>query len=157
ELISFSINDDIDLVIGDFIQDYNLDAKESEIPLIPLYILKQAEKLFKEMFADDTSTIVDKLIMLLIRIHDEKGYNFMETNLFINQCVFLLNQPQNNILDWLLRNQTSPQYIFFLGFLYFNGIIVEESSNKAFNLFSKASEDNYHIAQVYLSKCYQSG
>ena len=81
----------------------------------------------------------------------------METNLFINQCIFLINQPQDNILDWLLRNQTSSQYIFFLGFLFYNGIIVEVNNNEAFKLFSKASEDNYHIAQIYLSKCYQSG
>ena len=144
------MDDDIDLVIEDFIQDYNLDAKEGEIPL---YILKQAEKLFKEMFdltENDTNANVDKLIMLLIRMHDEKGYNFMETNQFINQCISLLNQSQNIILDWLLKNQTSSQYIFFLGFLFFNGIIVEENSNEAFKLFSKASEDNYHIAQVYL-------
>src|SRR5688500_5780336 len=42
--ISFSIDDDIDLVIGDFIQDYDLDAEEIEIPP---YVLKLAEKLFK--------------------------------------------------------------------------------------------------------------
>src|ERR1043166_3142719 len=69
--ISLSIDDDIDLVIGDFIKDYNLD-EENEIPP---YILKQAEKLFKEMFdlTDDTNIVIDKLIVLLIRIHDEKG------------------------------------------------------------------------------------
>ena len=90
--ISFTIDDDIDLVIGDFIQVYNLDAEEIEIPP---YISKQAEKLFKRMFdsidVDNTNMIIDKLVMLLIRIHDEKGYNFMETNQFINQCISLLN------------------------------------------------------------------
>src|SRR2546421_3544658 len=105
---------------------------------------------------DDINITVDKLIMLLIRIH-EKGYNFMETNQFINQCISLLNQPQNDILDWLVKNQASFQYIFFLAFLYYNGIIVEKNINEAFKLFSKASEDDCHIAQVYLSKCYQSG
>src|ERR1041385_1023016 len=56
--ISFSIDADFDLVIGDFIQDYNLDIEENGIPP---YILKQAEKLFKEMFdlTDDTSIIID--------------------------------------------------------------------------------------------------
>ena len=106
---------------------------------------------------DNANIIIDKLILLLIRIHDEKGYNFKETNQFINQCISLLNQAQNNILDWLSKNQTNSQYIFFLGFLYYNGIIVEKNGDKAFNLFSKASENNYHIAQVYSSKCYQSG
>src|SRR2546423_7304905 len=56
--ISLSIDDDIDLVIGDFIKDYNLD-EENEIPP---YILKQAEKLFKEMFdlTDNTNIVIDK-------------------------------------------------------------------------------------------------
>src|SRR2546421_5557826 len=112
--------------------------------------------MFDSIDVDNTNMIIDKLIVLLIRIHDEKGYNFMETNQFINQCIVLLNKPQNNILDWLLKNQSSFQYIFFLGFLYYNGIIVEKNSNEAFNLFSQASENNYHIAQVYSSKCYQS-
>src|SRR5256885_17045981 len=64
--ISLSIDDDIDLVIGDFIKDYNLD-EENEIPP---YILKQAEKLFRKMFdlTDDTNIVIDKLIVLLIRI-----------------------------------------------------------------------------------------
>ena len=61
---------------------------------------------------DDTNIIIDKLIILLIRIHDKKGYNFMETNQFINQCISLLNQPQNNVLDWLVKNQTTSKYIF---------------------------------------------
>ena len=34
--------------------------------------------------ADDTNTILDKLIMLLIKMHDEKGYNLMKTSQFIN-------------------------------------------------------------------------
>ena len=52
-------------------QDYNLDVEENEISP---YILKQAEKLFKETFdsTDDTNIIIDKLTALLIKIHDEK-------------------------------------------------------------------------------------
>ena len=59
-----------------------MDAIENEI--LP-YILKQAEKLFKEMFnsTDNVNIIIVKLIILLIRMHEEKGYNFMETNQFI--------------------------------------------------------------------------
>src|SRR5439155_3897606 len=65
--VSFSIDADFDLVIVDFMQDYNLDVEENEISP---YILKQAEKLFKETFdsTDDTNIIIDKLIILLIRM-----------------------------------------------------------------------------------------
>ncbi|PKK65004.1 kinase-like protein [Rhizophagus irregularis] len=145
-----------DLVISDFILKYDLDdMTENEIPL---YILKQAKKLFDEISGLTIEKIVDKLITLLIKVQDKRGYNFMETNQFINQCINLYDQiPSNDIFNWLVNNQTKPQYIFLLGFLYYNGIIIENNIHEAFKLFSKASEDNYHIAQVYLSKCYQLG
>ena len=41
-------------------------------------------------------------------------------------------------------------------FYYYN-IGVKESNNKAFELFLKAAENNYSIAQVYLAKCYDDG
>src|SRR5256885_4869394 len=46
---------------------------------------------------------------------------------------------------------------WFLGLFYYYNIGVEESSIKAFELFSKAAENNYPIAQVYLAKCYYDG
>src|SRR2546421_9460776 len=54
-----------------------------------------------------------------------------------------LFRSSDSISNWLIKNQTKSQYIFFLGFLYFNGIIVEKDVNEAFKLFSKASENNY--------------
>src|ERR1051325_11055952 len=147
-----------DLVISDYILNYDLDAIENN--KIPPYILKQVEKLFDKIFGstDDTKTIVDKLITLLIKTQDDEGYNFMETNQLIGRCVITLSsKTSDNISSWLMENQTKPQYIFFLGFLYYNGIILEKDSNEAFKLFLKASEDNYSIAQVYLSKCYKAG
>src|SRR5438045_2268699 len=70
-----------DLIISDFM-------------ITAPYISKQANKLFNEIFdpTDNTQTFVDKLITLLIRIHDKEGYNFMETNQFIDQCIILYNQ-----------------------------------------------------------------
>ncbi|GBC17272.2 kinase-like domain-containing protein [Rhizophagus irregularis DAOM 181602=DAOM 197198] len=142
-----------DLVISDFILKYDLDTLENKI--LP-YIIKQVRKLFNEIF-DSIDSIIDKLISLLIEIQDKEGYNFLETNQFINHYITLSNQT-NNIFNWLIKNQSNnPQYIFFLGFLYYNGIIVDKDNDEAFKLFSKASEDNYNIAQVYLSKCYQTG
>ena len=105
--------------------NYNLDVENE----IPLYILKQAEKLFNEIFdlTDNIEIFIDKLIMLLIKIQDKRGYNFIETNRFIGQCITLSNLTPSNISDWLKNNQTKSQYIFFLGFLYYNGIIVEKN------------------------------
>ncbi|GBB92337.1 hypothetical protein RclHR1_00020040 [Rhizophagus clarus] len=107
--------------------------------------------------ANNIETVIDRLIVLLIKMQDEKGYNFTETTQFIYQCIFLSVKTSTDIFNWLVENLTKPQYIFFLGFLYYNGIIVENNDDEAFRLFSKASEENYPIAQVYLSKCYQEG
>ena len=51
--------------------------------------------------------------MLLIRVHDEKGYHFIEADQFIDQCISLSNQSQNNILDWLLKKSNITS-IYFL-------------------------------------------
>jgi TPR repeat protein len=145
-----------DLVISDFILKYDLDDMTEN--KIPPYVSKQAKKLFNEIDGLIVEKLVYKLITLLIKVQDKGGYNFMETNQFVNQCINLSNQiTGNEIFNWLLNNQTKPQYIFFLGFLYYNGIIIEKDIHEAFKLFSKASEYNYHIALVYLSKCYQLG
>ncbi len=152
----FSYSMSIDNEFDDFvISDYLLDNLDTENEILP-YILKRAEKLFNEIIdlKDSVEIVIDKLIILLIKIQDKKGYNFAKTSQFISQCI---NLAQRKISDWLIDNQTESQYIFFLGFLYYNGIIVEKNANEAFKLFSKASEDNYSMAQVYLSKCYQTG
>ena len=67
------------------------------------------------------------------------------------------NRDPNELINWLIRNQDKVQYVWFLGLFYYYGIYMEEDSTKVFELFSKASEENYPIAQVYLAKCYNDG
>ncbi|PKY51029.1 kinase-like protein [Rhizophagus irregularis] len=70
----------------------------------------------------------------------------------------ILNQNVNTLIYWLSKNQDKSPYIWFLGlFYYYNIGIEEENSIKAFELFSKAANNNYSIAQVYLAKCYYDG
>ncbi|CAB4376365.1 unnamed protein product [Rhizophagus irregularis] len=108
--------------------------------------------------SDDIEKIIDKLIDHLIKLHDEFGYGFAGVKQIIEQNIQDINQPLlDDILDWLIKNQTSSKYIFFRGFLYFNGIIVKRNGDKAFALFSKASKDNYFMAQVYLGNYYYFG
>ncbi|CAB5363484.1 unnamed protein product [Rhizophagus irregularis] len=101
---------------------------------------------------DNVEKIVDKLIDHLIRIHDELCYIPTEAKEIINQNIQNIDKfLQIKIFDWLIRNQTSSKYIFFRGFLYYNGIIIiDKDEDKALRLFSKASKDNYPIAQFYL-------
>ncbi|CAB4417862.1 unnamed protein product [Rhizophagus irregularis] len=50
------------------------------------------------------------------------------------------------------------QYIWFLGiFYYYNFGTEDNNSIKAFELFTKAANNNYSIAQVYLANCYYDG
>ncbi|PKC70584.1 kinase-like protein [Rhizophagus irregularis] len=106
---------------------------------------------------DNVEKIVDKLIDHLIRIHDELCYIPTEAKEIINQNIQNIDKfLQIKIFDWLIRNQTSSKYIFFRGFLYYNGIIIiNKDEDKAIRLFSKASKDNYPIAQFYLGKLYK--
>ncbi|PKY22867.1 kinase-like protein [Rhizophagus irregularis] len=71
---------------------------------------------------------VDSLIAFLIEKHD-RGITFEQIQQLISKQI-------------LKTNQATDQ---------------KNSSIKAFELFSKAANDNYSIAQVYLAKCYYDG
>ncbi|CAI2166987.1 12306_t:CDS:2 [Funneliformis geosporum] len=118
-----------ELFISRLMQDYNLDNECNS------HILSQAEQYFSETFdaSDDMNVLIDKLIGLIIKTQDE-GNNFNETMHFINQCIYLSNHSSSSI---------------------FECINFEKNENKAFQLFSRASEDNYPIAQVYLKAAFK--
>ncbi|GBC52664.1 kinase-like domain-containing protein [Rhizophagus irregularis DAOM 181602=DAOM 197198] len=101
--------------------------------------------------------IVDKLIIYIIKKHD-RGITFDQVQQLIDKKILQLNQNVNTLIYWLSKNQDKSQYIWFLGlFYYYNIGIEEENSIKAFELFSKAANNNYSIAQIYLAKCYYDG
>ncbi|RGB40663.1 kinase-like domain-containing protein [Rhizophagus diaphanus] len=105
---------------------------------------------------NDVEKNVDKIIDYVIKLHDEFGYTITETEEIIRQLFESISKPiQIKIFDWIIKNQTSSKYIFFYGFLYFNGIIVKRNEDKAYGLLLKASKDNYPIAQVYFGKLYK--
>ena len=93
---------------------------------------------------------VNELITFVIKKHDE-GIGFDRIKSVILQQI---NQTTSEFIKLLSQNQREPQYIWFLGLFYNYGIGTDEDSNKAFELFLKAVEDNYSIAQVYLAKHY---
>src|SRR5204862_1793531 len=101
--------------------------------------------------------LVEKLIKVVIKKHEKEGIISDQIQQFIDKQILRLNHNSDNLIEWLSKNQVKPQYNYFLGLLYYYNIYVKESSDKAFELFSKASENNYSIAQVYLAKCYNSG
>lgn len=105
---------------------------------------------------DNINKVADELIKYVIKKHD-RGITFDQIKQFINQQILELDHAIEKLIKWLLNNQTKTQHIYFLGLFYYYNICVEEDSIKAFNLFLKASEDNYSMAQVYLAKCYNDG
>ncbi|CAI2169850.1 3837_t:CDS:2, partial [Funneliformis geosporum] len=139
-----------ELFLSKLIQEINLESVDNEGHS---HILHQAEKLFLKIFdvEDSIDILIDKLIVLLIKIHDE-GNDFNETKHFINQCIFLSNQNSNNIFEWLKENQVESKHVYLLGFFYFNNINFEKNNNKAFKLFLSASINNYSIAQAVRNK-----
>ncbi|GBC03724.1 hypothetical protein RclHR1_05290012 [Rhizophagus clarus] len=101
--------------------------------------------------------VVDILINYIIKKHD-RGITFDQGQELIDKKILQLNQNMNNLIDWLSKNQDESKYNWFLGlFYYYNFGIEENNSTKAFELFTKAANNNYSIAQVYLAKCYYDG
>ena len=102
------------------------------------------------------SVIIDKLIVVIIRKHNE-GYTFSQMQQFINQKISQWSQVINNLTNWLENQCTIYKYAWLLGLFYYYNIRVKENRIKAFELFSEAANDNYSIAQVYLASCYNDG
>ncbi|GBB87039.1 hypothetical protein RclHR1_01350014 [Rhizophagus clarus] len=103
------------------------------------------------------SEVVDLLISYIIKKHD-KGITLGQVQELLDKKILQLNQNVNNLIDWLSKNQNESKYIWLLGlFYYYNSSTEENNSSKAFELFSKAANNNYSIAQVYLAKCYYEG
>ncbi|CAB4393314.1 unnamed protein product [Rhizophagus irregularis] len=90
---------------------------------------------------------LDKIIAYVIEKHDE-GATFDQAQQLISKHILQINQVKDELIKWLLKNQDKTQHIWFLGLFYYNNIGVEENVIKAFELFSKAADDNYPIAQI---------
>ncbi|EXX63092.1 uncharacterized protein OCT59_028502 [Rhizophagus irregularis] len=99
---------------------------------------------------------VNRLIAFVIKKHD-RGITFYQVQQLIRKQILQTNQVTDQLIKWLLKNQDKSQYIWFLGFFYYYNIGVEENASRAFEMFSKAADDNCPIAQVYLAKCYYDG
>ncbi len=100
------------------------------------------------MFNHINHTHVDKLIANIVKKHD-KGITFDKIQQLVNQQILQFDQNAQNtekLINWLIKNQYTSQYIWFLGLFYYYDIDTVENSIKAFELFLKSSEENYSIA-----------
>ena len=63
-------------------------------------------------FNDINNIIVEKLITFMTKKHNE-SITFDLIKQLLEQQMLRFNQPLNNILDWLLKNQVKSSYIYF--------------------------------------------
>ncbi|GBC07809.1 hypothetical protein RclHR1_07700002 [Rhizophagus clarus] len=85
---------------------------------------------------------------------------FDQIQQIINEEILRLGQTVENFIVWLTNNQEASSYKWLFGLFYYYNIIdivTEEDKNKAFQLFLKAAEDNFPLAQICLAKCYCEG
>ncbi|UZO08517.1 uncharacterized protein OCT59_028771 [Rhizophagus irregularis] len=111
---------------------------------------------FESTVNNINNLLIERLITVIIKKHD-KGYTFDQIEQLIDQKTLQFSQITNDLINWLSINQDKSEYIWLYGLFYYYGIGIEENDEKAFELFSKAAENNYSIAQVYLAKCYNDG
>src|SRR5437764_6973143 len=72
-------------------------------------------------FNDINNIIADKLVTFIIKKHNE-GITFDHIRQLVEQQILRFHQPSNEILNWLLKNQVKPQYIYLLGIFYYYNI-----------------------------------
>ncbi|RGB36753.1 kinase-like domain-containing protein [Rhizophagus diaphanus] len=104
------------------------------------------------LFQKNWSVIINEAIAFIYELNN-KGkvvHKPIFDNYFNNH-----NTNSQEIYNWLLNNQNDSDSIFLLGYFNYMGIGTNEDSNKAFNLFINASEQDHILAQYYVGSCYQ--
>ncbi len=118
------------------IQDkHNSDSNQIAVDDEDL-ILDNISNIDHSIVNSENNVIVDKLIAIIIKKHD-KGIALDQIEYYIEQPMLKLNQSIYNLLNWLIKNQDTPQHIWFLGIFYYYNIGVDENSSKAFEFFLK--------------------
>ncbi|CAI2161985.1 13659_t:CDS:2 [Funneliformis geosporum] len=97
------------------------------------------------------STQIDNY-KLNLPLPNERRVNVKTSTLSISYL--LQDSSQNN---YMIVNQNDSNSIFLIGYLYYYGIGVFESKERAFNLFINVSERNYTLAKLYVGMCYEFG
>ncbi|CAI2164471.1 8381_t:CDS:2 [Funneliformis geosporum] len=105
----------------------------------------QYSKLIKRCWTYEPNERPD--IQEVVSTLDPKQSNSINDNIYEEDEI-------NNDDKELSKNQNKSHYIWLSGLFNYYNIGTEGNRCKAFELFSKASEKNCSIAQVYLAKCY---
>ncbi|GES91151.1 kinase-like domain-containing protein [Rhizophagus clarus] len=110
----------------------------------------------ENILEEDLSIIVDELIELIF-MNFNKG---KEERVRKQQVLDYINNYNINlqeIYNWLLRNQTSSNFIYLLGHLNYYGIGIVINKKNAFKLYQKAAELENDVSQFELANMYIDG
>ncbi|RGB28878.1 kinase-like domain-containing protein [Rhizophagus diaphanus] len=113
-------------------------------------MIKVAEELKKIINNCNLISNIIHNIYLITNLGKGKRFDAYVLNYFNDNQI----EPKA-LYNWLLNNQPNSDSRFLLGYLYYYGIGVETSYEKAFNIFT--SESDHTLAQYYVGLCYQNG
>jgi hypothetical protein len=147
---SLSINNSKSQELFKLFQNFDkMNIKEID----PTTLLNEREKLLFEkgfnIIVDEINDLIFKLLNKEIQIDSVKGHVI---EYFNDHSV-----NSQEIHNWLLDNQNSPNSVFLLGYFNFFEIETNKGLTKAFNLFFNASEKNHILAQSFVGDCYLDG
>ncbi|CAG8718101.1 8433_t:CDS:2 [Dentiscutata erythropus] len=108
----------------------NLDLNEYDMPIFANKLYSTCNKLFNE-----GRSVSDVII------------NFISKH----------NKTQEEVFNWLLKNNDNSKYICLLGLFYSWSIGTVKSDTESFNLFFNAANKGDGIAQYFVGRCYEVG
>ncbi|GBC10023.1 hypothetical protein RclHR1_00930001 [Rhizophagus clarus] len=111
----------------------------------------------KNIFEEDLSIVIDKLVKLYFRKSANKGKEEEAKKKFVLD--YFNNHKINlqEIYKWLLNNQNNSNSIYLLGYFNYYGIMVNINKQIALELYQKAADLENVVAQFELAYMYYYG
>jgi TPR repeat protein len=99
------------------------------------------------------SIVVNEIIEIIFKSNNEGKESYKHIFDYFNNN----NIKSQEIYNWLINSQNDLNSIFLLGYFKFHGIEISQNFNQAFDLFTKASNQDHILAQYCVGLCYEFG
>ncbi|CAI2168345.1 2561_t:CDS:2 [Funneliformis geosporum] len=137
-------------------QDSNNDSSNDSSQEQP--IKKPRRKSFKSFLnifhKKSLVTLIGETIDVISKITNEVKFGDEQKNALLNH--FTISKIKK-IYTTVLNDQNNTNNVFLLGYFNCLGIETDEDHDKAFNLFSNASEQGHILAGYYVGICHHHG
>jgi hypothetical protein len=111
----------------------------------------------ENIFEEDLSIVIDKLVKLFFKKSASKGNEKKTKKKFVLDYFNNYRINLQEIYKWLLNNQSNSNSIYLLGYFNYYGIIVDIDKQIALELYQKAAELENTVAQFELAYMYYYG